>query len=98
MSEKGDLVLHLRREWWERIRRGEKTEEYRLVTPYWTRRLEGRTFARVVLLLGYPSRDDASRRIVRRFGGIERKTIVHPLFGDEPVEAYAIRLLGGCDE
>jgi ASC-1-like (ASCH) protein len=33
------LHLSLKREYFEAIRAGTKTEEYRLCTPYWQRRL-----------------------------------------------------------
>ena len=39
------LHLPLKRCYFEQIRDGSKPEEYRLCTPFWHRRLEGRTFA-----------------------------------------------------
>lgn len=87
-----DLTLHLKREYFEQITSGKKVEEYRLVTPYWQKRLEGREYERVIICMGYPSRGDTSRRIVCPWRGIERKTIVHPHFGPEPVDVYAVRL------
>lgn len=33
------LYLPLKKEWYEMIERGEKLEEYREVTPYWSRRI-----------------------------------------------------------
>lgn len=84
------LTLALKHEYFEQIRDGVKTEEFRLATPYWCRRLEGRTYSLVVLTLGYPKSDDAARRLTRKFGGICIKTITHPHFGTDPVEVYAI--------
>ena len=34
------LIFTLKKEWYEKIRRGEKTVEYREVKPYWTKRLK----------------------------------------------------------
>lgn len=34
------LVFPLKKEWYEKIKSGEKTIEYREVKPYWTKRLE----------------------------------------------------------
>ena len=34
------LIFPLKKEWYEKIRSGEKTVEYREVKPYWTRRIE----------------------------------------------------------
>lgn len=33
------LIFTLKNEWFEKIRDGEKTTEYRVVKPYWTKRL-----------------------------------------------------------
>ena len=81
-----DLVLPLKAEYFNAIKDGTKTEEFRLRTPFWRKRLEGKTFDRVVLTLGYPGRDDAERRIVRPWGGMRETTITHPHFGAEPVD------------
>jgi hypothetical protein len=85
-----DLTLPLKAEYFNAIKEGSKTEEYRLRTPFWRRRLEGKTFARLVLTLGYPSRDDASRRLVLPWRGMRETTIQHPHFGPDPVDVYAI--------
>lgn len=85
-----DLVIPLKREYFEQIRRGEKLEEFRLCTPYWIKRLEGRSYDRVVLTLGYPKKDDSERRLTLPWAGFTRKRITHPHFGVEPVEVFAI--------
>ncbi|WP_291585855.1 ASCH domain-containing protein [Comamonas sp. UBA7528] len=84
------LYLPLKREYFEAIRDGRKPEEYRLCTPHWRKRLEGREFDQVVLTLGYPARDDQARRLVRAWRGFTIKTITHPHFGTDPVEVFAI--------
>ena len=86
------LTLPLKAEYFDQIRSGSKREEYRLVTPYWIKRLEGRTYEGVVLTKGYPKRDDASRRICRPWAGYEVKTITHPHFGKDPVRVFAIKV------
>ena len=73
-----DLVLPLKREYFEQIKHGEKLEEFRLCTPYWAKRLEGREYGRVVLTLGYPSRNDTERRMVRPWRGFTKRRITHP--------------------
>ena len=40
------LTLPLKAEYFDAIRDGSKLEEYRLVTPFWAKRLEGRTYDR----------------------------------------------------
>lgn len=85
-----DLVLPLKAVYFDQIAAGTKAEEYRLANAYWTRRLEGRTFDRIVLTKGYPPRDDASRRLVRAWRGFRRMTLTHEHFGADPVEVFAI--------
>jgi len=88
------LHLSLKREYFEAIRDGSKTEEYRLCTPYWQKRLASPfgLYDRIVLTLGYPARDDHSRRLERPFEGYTIKTITHPHFGPDPVTVYAIKV------
>lgn len=90
-----DLVLPLKAEYFHAIKAGEKKQEYRLRTPYWVRRLEGRSFDRVVLTLGYPRADDADRRLVLPWRGMRVTRIVHPHFGPGVVEVYAIDVATG---
>lgn len=37
-NHRGDMVLTLKKEWFEMILSGEKTEEYREIKPYWEKR------------------------------------------------------------
>jgi len=84
------LTIPIKREYFEQIRAGLKPEEFRLVTPYWRKRLEGRTYDLIVLTMGYPKAGDVDRRLARKFGGVCIKTITHLHFGTDPVEVYAI--------
>jgi hypothetical protein len=85
-----DLVLPLKAVYFHQIAAGTKPEEFRLCTPYWRRRLEGRNFDRVVLTLGYPPARDTARRLVLPWRGYRETTITHPHFGPEPVAVFAI--------
>jgi hypothetical protein len=86
------LRLNLKAFYFDQIAAGEKSEEYRLVTAYWTKRLAGKSFDGIDLLNGYPKADDASRRLERPWLGYEIKTIEHPHFGERPVQVFAIRV------
>lgn len=88
------LTLPLKAEYFDAIAAGTKPEEYRLVTPYWIRRIEGRKYDGIVITKGYPSADDRARRIELPWRGYVRKTITHPHFGPSPVEVYAIDVTG----
>jgi len=84
------LTLHVKAEYFFGIKNGSKTEEYRLTTPYWRKRIEGKTFDGVELVLGYPKGDDHSRRLLKPWNGYTTKTITHKHFGANPVEVFAI--------
>lgn len=86
------LTLPLKATYFEQIKAGTKTQEFRLRTPYWRKRLEGREYGFVVVTLGYPARDDAKRRLTFPWQGYKVKTIKHEHFGPEPVEVFAINL------
>ena len=58
------LTFNLKKEWFEKIKIGEKTHEYRRVNDYWTKRidnafLKGERFC--WFALGYPSKFDDSK-------------------------------------
>ncbi|KAA0910634.1 ASCH domain-containing protein [Pusillimonas sp. ANT_WB101] len=88
------LTLALKGEYFDAIKAGTKTEEYRLCNAYWQRRFATASgmFDKVVLTRGYPRRDDSARRLELPWRGYTIKTITHPHFGPEPVRVYAIHL------
>lgn len=86
------LRLSLDREFFEAIRDGSKTEEFRLTKDYWVKRLVGRDYDEIVLTLGYPPADDESRHLRRPYLGYVKKHIIHPKFGPDEVEVFAIKV------
>lgn len=84
------LTLPLKAEYFDAIRDGTKPEEFRLVNDYWSKRLVGREYDRIILTKGYPRADDTSRRLERPWRGFTVKTITHPHFGNVPMTVYAI--------
>lgn len=86
------LHLALKAEYFNAIAAGTKPEEYRLRTPYWIKRLEGREYDTIHLTKGYPARDDLARHYFAPWRGYTVKTITHPHFGPKPVEVFAIRV------
>lgn len=87
-----DLHLALRGEYFDAIRAGNKVEEYRLMTPYWRKRLVGRSYDLLVLTRGYPRVDDEERRLTLPYRGYAVKDITHPHFGPEPVAVFALNV------
>lgn len=88
------LYLPLKAQYFDQIKAGTKPEEYRLATPYWRRRLEGRHYDRVELMRGYPAAGDTERRLNLPWRGYTVKTLQHEFFGPEPVTVFAIRVSG----
>ncbi|EIU1445414.1 TPA: ASCH domain-containing protein [Pseudomonas aeruginosa] len=86
------LTLALKGEYFDAIRAGTKLEEFRLVTPYWRKRLEGRHYDFIELTRGYPRRGDHARRLFLPWQGLRMATITHPHFGPEPVVVFAINV------
>lgn len=84
------LHLSLKREYFEAIRDGSKWDEYRLHNEYWCKRLVNRNYTDIVLTLGYPPKDDQSRRLVRPWRGYRIINLKHPHFGPDPVMVFAI--------
>ncbi len=86
------LHLSLKSEYFDQIKAGTKPEEYRLCTPYWSKRLIGRSYTRIELAKGYPKAGDTERRISRKWAGYTIKTMQHPHFGPDPVTVFAINV------
>jgi len=88
------LTIPLKGIYFYQIKAGTKPDEYRLATPYWRKRLQGRTYDQIVLTLGYPKHGDTERRLVRTWRGFRVKVITHEHFGPEPVVVFAIDVTG----
>lgn len=95
-----NLQLAVNGEYFDAMKRGEKTEEYRLVNDYWIKRLVnmkesgqvGRKYDRLIITRGYPKKNETSKRIDIPYDGWTIKTIIHPHFGPEPVKVFAIKV------
>lgn len=87
-----NLILHVRHYYFVEMREGRKPFEYRLITPYWRKRIEGRNYSAIVIYDAYPKLDEVDKILVRTWNGYEVQTITHPHFGALPVEVFAIRI------
>lgn len=87
------LIFNLKTEYFQEIKSGVKKEEYRLCNPYWTKRLAGKNFSKVIVKLGYPKKDDKDKEIIFPWNGYKIKTISHKHFGSTPVKVFAIKLI-----
>lgn len=87
-----DLIIPVKGVYFDQIKSGEKTEEYRLVTPFWMSRLHNRDFSAVVLTRGYPKGGgiESVTRLTRCWKGCKIKHLQHPHFGPKTVTVFAI--------
>lgn len=87
-----DLVLPVKGVYFDQIKAGEKTEEYRRVCTHWTRRFLTPNYRNVIITRGYPKRGDAEKRLVFKWNGVTTRNINHPHFGPHDVFVYVIDL------
>ncbi len=71
------LTFNLKKEWFEKIKSGAKTHEYRIANDYWRKRMSRYTFNELIqkgtnkkmplgdicFCLGYPRKDDKDKRL-----------------------------------
>lgn len=86
-----DLHLNLKGEYFDQIKAGTKTHEFRLCEK-WSKRLNGKVFDRIFIKLGYPKSTDLNRILERPWRGYEKIKITHAHFGHEPVEVFSIQV------
>ena len=86
------LILPVKRKWFLQIQTGLKRAEYRLRSSYWEKRLIGRHFDQIAVTLGYPARNDTSRRITFPWNGYTLETVTSEEWNNEPKEVFAIHL------
>lgn len=90
------LHLHVKTEYFDQIKAGTKTEEYRLHNAYWVKRLVDmpsgakRVFSGIVIYNAY--KPGTENRIEFPWNGWKLKGITHPHFGEDEVTVFAINL------
>jgi hypothetical protein len=93
-----NLHLNLKGEYFDKIKTGKKKWEYRLYNNYWKKRLtcengvRFKRFTNIILRRGYPAKDDLGKQIIRPFKEIKITTILHPHFGKDAVDVFAIKV------
>ena len=84
------LHLHLKREYFDQIKSGEKKEEFRRANDFWEKRLRNPSFDGIVLYRAYPKAGDPEKILHRPWRGFTEKIITHPHFENVPTRVYAI--------
>ena len=87
-----NLILNLKKQYFEEIKKGIKKWEYRLCTPYWDKRLINKNYDKVIIKLGYPKDSEKEKILIFNYRGYEIQEILHEHFGKEVVQVYAIKL------
>lgn len=85
------LRLAVRKEYFYEIKAGIKKEEYRLIKPYWIKRLSTK-YDEVWITCGYPKKTETDKILKFKYNGFYIKKINHKEFGDSEIEVYAIKL------
>jgi hypothetical protein len=90
------LVLTVLKKYFDQIKSGEKTVEYRLYKSYWISRIENKHFDEIEIRWGRPTRDALKNGLADilwfPWKGYAIETIMHEHFGSEPVKVFAIKL------
>lgn len=86
-----DLVLNLKKEYFDQIRSGEKTEEYREFKPFWIKRLMGKKFTGIQIKLGYPKKGEKGKKLRYCWSGYNIKKV--NLMGEGVKTVFAIPLI-----
>lgn len=86
------LHLNLKKEYFEAIKNGDKTEEYRVFNDFWKKRLLNRRYDKILIKCGYPKKDDMSKILEFPYQGWSIKTIKHKHFGEQKTKVFAIKL------
>ena len=84
-----NLFLIIKRKYFDQIILGQKTEELRIASPYFEKKLLGRNYKTITLQAGY---NKNSPRLTAEYTGLELKEIQHEIFGPKPVLVFAIKL------
>lgn len=100
--------MRLKKEWFEKIQKGQKTHEYRRAIPYWNKRIanlckKGQLYDEsigICFTLGYPKKDDESKKLLAVI--TKQPAIIDGSDSDlainAPVWDIEFKLLGGANE
>ena len=82
-----NLIFHVKRKYFDLIKNGEKTVEFRRIIPYWSKRLQG-LHEKIIVYNAY-----TSEKLEFAYTGYGTQTITHVEFGDKPVVVFSIPLV-----
>lgn len=83
------LHIVIKRKYFDQIVSGTKTQEFRLVKPYWVNKLVDKDYTHIIFQAGY--RSDAPRYRCA-YNGYDIINLRHEFFGDAEVTVFALNL------
>lgn len=83
------LFVVIKKKYFDLIKSGQKKEEYRLITEYWKKRIEGRDYSHIIFQVGYSK---TAERIKVVYEGYCKRYIKHEFFGNKETKVYALQL------
>lgn len=82
------LFIILKGEYFHQIAAGTKTEEYRIISDYWAKKIIDRHYSHIVFQLGYSA---SAPRMTIEYLGYTKKVISSVVYNDQ-VEVFALKL------
>ena len=92
MPKQKILFLSVKKKYFEMIKQGIKTEEYRELNNYWFKKLVNKNYDEIIISLGYPKKNDISKRISFKYEGYTLGNIKHEEWNYENKRVFAIKL------
>lgn len=81
------LFLTIKKEYFDAILSSEKTEEYRVVSPFYKSRIENKEYTHIILQNGYSSK---SKKLKAEYLGYEIRKVETKIYGN--TEVYVLKL------
>ena len=91
-THKKDLVLHVKKVYFDAVCDGSKKFEYREQTEYWSTRLRNNIYPGIQIHCGYPKNSDKTRIVFLKWIGFKESTIIHDQFKNNPTFVFVIPL------
>ena len=84
-----NLHIIIKRKYFDQIVSGEKKFEYRVVKPYWVKKLVGRDYDKIIFKAGYRT---GAPRYECDYKGYLIENIKHEFFGNEEITVFSLPL------
>ena len=83
------LFIIIKKQYFDEILSGKKTEEFRLVKPHWVKQIVGKEYTHIIFQNGYAAN---APRLEAEYRGYDVRNIRHPFFGNDEVPVFALKL------